>query len=392
MLFNLLDLFILLSIFAVTLLGTTTGSVRLLCSLGGLLGGLLLGAYLAPHISGLVTPVVLKEIIIFGVILVIVLMLAKLGEVGGRYLARKATNVEIDEVTSFAGSVLSVVVFLLCIWLISNMLIGGSNREANRLINGSETIKVLNTYLPPVPAAIAELERAVDPNGFPQVYTGFEPTPTGPKTVATTSEVAAAVAADQASTVKIQGYGCGGLVSGSGFVVAPDLVMTAAHVVSGISGSVVIDANGSHNTTVVDFDPNLDLAVLKVADLAGQPLSISPNDVHNGTHVVALGYPSGGNFTASAASVLDERAAAGRNIYNSGLTSRAVYEVDTSVAPGNSGGPLVLPDGTVVGVIFAKSEVDNNVGYALTAAQVTGHLTKAMSAKTSMSTGTCAAE
>ena len=107
---------------------------------------------------------------------------------------------------------------------------------------------------------------------------------------------------------------------------------------------------------------------------------------------MALGYPGGGGFTASGASVIDERAAAGRNIYNSGLTSRAVYEIDTVVLPGNSGGPLVLPDGTVVGVVFAKSEVSNNLGYALTAAQVISHLDQAKNARLSLSTGTCAAQ
>ena len=53
-----------------------------------------------------------------------------------------------------------------------------------------------------------------------------------------------------------------------------------------------------------------------------------------------------------------------------GLTVRNVYELDADVRPGNSGGPLVLPDGEVVGVVFSRSTVDPSIGYALTSPDV----------------------
>ncbi len=59
-----------------------------------------------------------------------------------------------------------------------------------------------------------------------------------------------------------------------------------------------------------------------------------------------------------------------RDIYGRGLTVRNLYELDAAVRPGNSGGPLVLPDGEVVGVVFSRSTVDPDVGYALTSPDV----------------------
>ena len=76
-----------------------------------------------------------------------------------------------------------------------------------------------------------------------------------------------AVAKDDASVVKIEGLGCGGLVEGSGFDVGSDLVATNAHVVTGIAHPYVIDSNGTHSASLIWFDPNLDFAVLQVPGL-----------------------------------------------------------------------------------------------------------------------------
>jgi S1-C subfamily serine protease len=192
--------------------------------------------------------------------------------------------------------------------------------------------------------------------------------------------------------VKIVGQGCGGLVDGSGFVVGSNLVVTNAHVVAGISRQFVVDSDGTHSATAIWFDPELDLAILRVANLAGQPLQLAGGIVPDKTAAVVLGYPGGGSFTANPASVLDQFTATGRDIYSRGVTDRSIYELAADIEPGNSGGPLVTADGKVIGVIFARSTTYDNVGYALTMDTVIDAISKASARNNAVDTGSCASE
>jgi len=190
--------------------------------------------------------------------------------------------------------------------------------------------------------------------------------------------------------VKIEGRGCGGIVEGSGFVAGDGLVATNAHVVAGVAQPMILDANGEHHASVVWFDPNLDFAVLRTSNLAGAPLRIAATTVGQGTSAAVLGYPGGGDFTASPAAVLDAFTAVGRNIYNQGVTRRNIYSVKATVVPGNSGGPLVLQDGSVAGVVFAQSTVYDQVGYALTTQAISQELAAASTQTQGIATGSCA--
>jgi S1-C subfamily serine protease len=388
---NLLDLIILAAVSAAIIRGLQTGIVRQFFSLGGFVAGLVFGAMLAPYLSSFFNNPVAKEVIIV-VVLGVTAALSGFGELIGQVLAKQERKFHLGKIDNLLGSVFGGAMVLVGVWLIASMIIGTPFRDLNQLFSGSGVVRLLDTYMPPAPSMLSRLERIVNPNGFPQVFAGLEPAPSGTITAAASKEVAMAVKADRLSTVKVQGYGCGGLVSGSGFVAAPSLVMTNAHVVAGITNPIVIDDNGRHNAAVVAFDPNLDVAVLRVGNLAGQPLALSSKDVVAGTPAVVLGYPGGGVFTPGPAAVLDERFATGRNIYNAGITGREIYELQAVVEPGNSGGPLVLPDGTVIGVVFARSETNNNLGYALTSTEIQSHLAQAKSASASVATGACAAE
>ena len=230
----------------------------------------------------------------------------------------------------------------------------------------------------------------IDPNGFPQVFTGLEPSLPTNTPLPNLGSLTAAVQKDRASVVKIEGRGCGGIVEGSGFVASSGFVVTNAHVVAGVANPVVLDANGEHATEVVWFDPNFDLAVLRVSGLAGKPLDIDTAHAPNGTASVVLGYPGGGPFSAAPATVLSDFTAVGRNIYGQGATSRDVYGIKATVIPGNSGGPLVNRSGAVIGVVFAESTTYNQVGYALATPQVVTELHQAEARNTPVGTGQCA--
>jgi len=142
---------------------------------------------------------------------------------------------------------------------------------------------------------------------------------------------------------------------------------------------------------VLLFDPSYDLAVMKVDGLTEAPLTLDPNQVGRGTKAAVLGFPGGGSFTVRPAGVMAVFEAEGRDIYGQGLTVRSVYEIQAVVRPGNSGGPLVEPDGQVVGVVFSRSTTNGDIGYALTSPGVLSRVQKAETRSTAVSTEGCTA-
>jgi S1-C subfamily serine protease len=236
---------------------------------------------------------------------------------------------------------------------------------------------------------LSSLNKLIDPNGFPQVFNGLEPSPHSTAPMPSLGSFDGVVKAAAASVVKVEGTGCGGIVEGSGFVASNNRVATNAHVVAGVANPKVIDDNGIHNTRVIWFDPDLDLAVLQVGNLAGKPLQLNSAEQASNTTGVVLGYPGGGSFTAQPAAIIDHFTAYGRNIYDQGSTVRDIYSLHAKIIPGNSGGPVLGADGQVLGIVFATSTTYNNVGYALTGHQVAGELATAEKSTTVRSTGSC---
>ena len=160
---------------------------------------------------------------------------------------------------------------------------------------------------------------------------------------------------------------CGLESTGSGFVVAPGYVLTNAHVIAGGRTIRVNGATGTYDATPVVFDPELDVALLRVPDLPAPALPLAGDDPERGTPAAVLGYPNGGPLRIVAAAVADTYPALGRNIYATEYVRRQIVEIRSDIERGNSGGPLMLPDGTVGGVVFAEARTDEEVGYALSA-------------------------
>jgi S1-C subfamily serine protease len=137
------------------------------------------------------------------------------------------------------------------------------------------------------------------------------------------------------------------------------------------------------------FDPSLDLAILRVDAPLGPALSLANEDLGRGTVGAVLGYPQGGPLVASGAAVRQPIPAIGHDIYGQGDIQRNVYELQAEVHPGNSGGPFVLPDGTVAGVVFAASSVDPEVSYAIRASEILDEVRLALTSTEAVSTGPC---
>ena len=385
-----IDLIIIILVVSAFFRGREIGFLRQLFSTIGFFGGLLLGATLQTYTVKLVEGTVNRSLMTLTTTIGLAFLFLAIGELVGIILKHKLEPGRLNKVDITFGGILSAVSVLIAVWLSAAIINSLPLNELQDEVNKSHIAGQLSDRLPYAPSVIASIGHLIDPNGFPQVFTDGEPNPPSHINLPSSSELIGAVNKDRASVVKIVGQGCGGLVDGSGFVVGSDMVVTNAHVVAGIKQQYVIDQNGRHTATAIWFDPNLDLAILRVANLAGQPLELDDKEVTKGTAGAVLGYPGGGGFTANPASVLNQFMASGRNIYGTGDTERSVYEIASDVEPGNSGGPLVAADGRVIGVIFARSANHENVGYALTMNQVVNAIDKATARNTPVSTARCA--
>jgi S1-C subfamily serine protease len=372
-----------------TLRGWEIGCVRQLFSTIGFFAGLFLGAALQPKLVNLVHTTLSRSFLTLTITLGLAICLLLAGEYVGTYLKSKINLKKYNFIDSFFGSLISLVTVLFSVWICAAILSSLMLPSLQTALNNSFIIKDLNDHLPNAPQVISDLGSLIDPNGFPQVFIGNEPAPSSAQ-LPSLGSLQSAVNKDRGSVVKVEGLGCGGVVEGSGFVVGTDLVATNAHVIAGIKHPYVQDANGSHSATPVWFDPNLDFAILQVPNLAGKPLVIDSGIAKNGTPGAVLGYPGNGSFTAKPAAVLNEFNAIGRNIYGKGSTTRSVYELKADVIPGNSGGPLIEKNGDVLGVVFAESTAYNQVGYALTANQLTSAIRQAESQNYAVSSLSCA--
>ena len=384
------DLIVLGLVLASVAHGLRAGAAVQVASFAGFWGGLAIGAALAPKVSSLATGtparIVLALVTLFGAVSI----LSAVFRFGAVKLLSSARSKRLIQIDSVLGSVIGGIATLIATWLVASMLSNVPLPNLTSQLQRSAILRGMDRVMPPAPSIFSRIQRVLDPAGFPNVFAQFEPPAASPLPPPSDPAIRAAAARAHPSTVKILDTACGELVEGSGFVVAQDEVVTNAHVVAGSSSQAVEDSNGSsHHAFAVAFDPKLDIAVLRVSGLRAPRLPVTSSVVGRGTNGAVLGYPGDGPFTVTAAVVLREESAVGRDIYGSGLTARDVYELQADVREGNSGGPLVDTRGVVIGVVFARSARTSGVGYALTTPPVVQRIDQAGSAP--VSTGPCTA-
>ncbi len=386
---NLLDIAIIILLVVTAYRWARKGLVKGLFSLGGFWLGIYLGAMIAPPFMAMALDSFGKLLIAVLIILGAGLAIGAVGDVIGHRLSRLTDSIKLGSVDAILGAAFSASFMLVIIWLLASTLSGVPFHNLSEQIRRSSIIQAMDDTMPPAPTVLGRISSIVSPLGFPKVFVGVDQEPASPVTLPSSAEVDKAVAAAGESTVKVQGLGCGGLVNGSGFVGADNLIVTNAHVVSGLTRLVVSDANGEHRATPVYFNSDLDIAILRVNGLAGPVLPMTANTAERGTAAAVLGYPKGGNFRAVPAGILRHVEATGLNIYGTGTVERPIYEVQGLVEQGNSGGPLALPDGTVIGVVFARLEGAEQIGYAIRSTAVIPLLEQTRSVTAPVSTGRC---
>jgi S1-C subfamily serine protease len=361
-------------------------------SMGGFVVGALVGLYAGPAVARHVTHGSGQALVGIAV----VIGLATVGEVAGALLGnalrRRLTWSPARTVDSVGGAVVSGLSVLIFAWLIGTAVANSHFVGLSRQVRRSQVLGVLDAVMPEGRTLFSRFFRLLDDRGFPQVFNGLSPE-RGAPVAAPDPKVAHSTAVVRARDriLKITGdaRSCSRRLEGTGFVFAPKHVMTNAHVVAGVRHPVVNRENGDRlDATVVLYDPDRDIAVLYVPDLAVSALAFGPVAAPKSDAVVA-GYPENGPFLAVAARVRERISAQGPDIYQRRTVTRDVYALRTKVRPGNSGGPLLAPDGRVYGVIFAAAASDPDTGYALTAAEVAADSAQGRGRTESVSTQGC---
>jgi S1-C subfamily serine protease len=388
---NVVDFIVLAVVVLAAVQGLRLGAIVQLLSFGGFLIGLYFGALLASITVTWVHGESSRSVVALVTLLGVAAVCGTLGRIVGNLAFSRVHRGVVGTVDAALGVVVAIAASLLVAWILASTFVNSSSLRLNASITQSRIIRSLDSVLPAPPSVFSRVQAFLSAQGFPPVFAQLAPASAGPVTLPGSAQLQQAVARDGASTVKIFGYGCGQIQAGSGFVVAPGVVVTNAHVVAGIGHPMVQDGSGLHQTSVIFFDQSYDLAVMRVDGLTERPLQLDPVQVSRGVQAAVLGYPGGGAFTAVPAGVLAEFEAQGRDIYGQGLTLRNVYEIQALVRPGNSGGPLVQPDGDVIGVVFSRSTTNDDIGYVLTSPEVLSRVIQAESASRAMGTGACVA-
>jgi S1-C subfamily serine protease len=398
---NWVDIVLLVLVIVAGIHGLRLGAAVQILSFGGFWLGLFLGALMVPSLAGLVRTTASKTILAALVIFGMAGILGGLGRHLGVHSNVALRRIHLGPVDSAAGALVAIFATLVVAWVVAGILTNSRFTSLNSAVANSGIIRTADRLLPTPPTVFSRIESFVESKGFPVVFAGIPPLAAPAVAAPNDSAIAAAVASNHLSTVKIEGSGCGVIREGSGFVVASDLVVTNAHVVAGIPRPFVIDEDGDHLATVALYDSQLDIAVLRVPDLRDPPASLLEGSalLDRGSTAAVLGYPEGGPFIAAPAGIAAAFEASGLDIYGNASVTREIYELDAMVQPGNSGGPLVasgdtaegIRDGTVIGVVFARSTTDTGVGYALALPAVNRDIARAKSSDTTVSSRACVA-
>jgi S1-C subfamily serine protease len=392
---NVIDLAALALICVGLVLGVRSGAVPQVLGLMGAATGVALFVLLAPVtrslLGGIDQPA--RALSGVGTALLAIGIGEAIGSTAGRSLRRRWSDGPAAMVDGALGGVVGVLQAVVVIWvvgaLLANVPVDAVASQAQR----STAIRTVDRFMPPAGALSGELALIAGASGLPELFVGLEPFPAAPVDLPADAVTAAIARIASGSVVRVEAAACGAIDTGTGFAIAPGVVVTNAHVVAGAPDVYVSSASASagrrRQATVVLFDPTLDIAVLRADGLGVPSLRWTGSEPVRGMTGIALGHPGGGPLTVIPAAVAAAYMASGRDLSGQARVDRPVLELRAAIEPGDSGGPFVLADGSVGGVVFAESRTDPAVGYALTAAVVRATVEPAVASTAPVSTGPC---
>ena len=383
---NLVDVLLVVLMLGGASTGFRIGLAARAVSWFGVLVGLGLSVALVPWVLGFAPDSSPGARLLIGltVVLVVTSILSGIGDVIGARLRHHVHATPFGPIDRAAGGVAGALSILLVVWFLLPSLANTPGPVA-RQVRESTVISWVQEVAPEPPAASRALSRLISQSGFPEVFADLGPAPiTGPPP----SEIPVppeTVEAATASTVNVEAFGCGTGFEGSGFVVAPGLVATNAHVIAGASDIQLRRPDGVVVAGVVrHFDPGRDLALVDAPDIDRGPLPTRTSEV--GESGAAIGYPGGQDQPRVApVSVSDDRQTTGRDIYGRNLVERRVLYLSAALRQGDSGSALIGGDGAVIGVVFAISPDNPTTAYALHVDE----LAAVLAAEPNRTTGSC---
>lgn len=343
-------------------IGFRKGLVASALSVAGVVIGAIVGARLAPHLLAQgarspYTPLVGLAGAAAGAVL-----LETLGTLTGALVRSRLRLGALKTVDTAGGLVLGALSGFAVVWVVGAVALHFPGQvELRQSAQRSLVLQRLNELIPP-----RKLMRAlarVDP--FPTI--------TGPDAPvdAPDPQVTGVAGVRQAapSVLRVIGTACGLGVSGSGWIAAHDLVVTAAHVVAGQNDTMVESAGGVPrlHAQAVFFDRRNDVAVLRVPGLDAAPLPLAqPNP---GASVAILGFPQNGPLTPTPGRIGNTTVVLARDTYGRGPVARTITSLRARVRHGHSGAPAVDARGRVQSTVFA-SRPGGEVGYGVPASIV----------------------
>lgn len=359
-------------------------------SVVGLIAGILIGAAAAPPLAAVFSrnPSV-EPLITSGIFLGIVLAVQGAGTTIGFRARVHTLRTKFAESDSILGALLAVIGVLAGSWYLGLTFSQSAWVALDSQINGSVIERSLDTIAPRPPGFLAQIENALSINHFPNPFSVIAPGAPPPAAIPALVDTAG-IRAATAVTSKVIAFGCGGAEAGSAWPIGDGDLITNAHVVAG-SDRVEVDTTdgAAHAAVVVLFDPNVDVAVLRVQGINEAALPIATADPPRGVTGAAIGYPGGDSEKVVPAAVRGTEVARGYNIYNSDIVDRDIEVLAANIIPGNSGGPMVDTSGVVQGMVFAASTTNPNEGYALTISAIASALQHGRGQTQQVSTEQC---
>lgn len=387
-----IDVLIVLLVIGAVGIGIRMGLFKTLGMICGLVAGGLLAPWVLPLVSSAVTSDEWRSTAVIGSAVGLLALGAGIGSGIGALLRRGADKLKLRFFERLFGGVITGVAASLALVLTGAGIAAAGIPILSSAVASSNVLRAIDRVTPdPLAEGMARLHSAMLGDTVLPTIDGLlddvDLSPVPDLGEIETDNPALATAAQ--SVARVSGLAeCGSYQSGSGFVVADDRIVTNAHVVAGVE-TVMVELPGerARDGRVVYFDPVRDLAVIS-ADVDAQPLEIA-EPLGVGDAAVVQGYPHGGVFRSVPAGVAALRTMSVSDIHGGAASERSVYTLETTVVPGNSGGPLLTETGEVAGVIFAQDEARSNIGYAMSNEELIPVIAELDGMADPVSTGQC---
>jgi uncharacterized membrane protein required for colicin V production len=387
------DIVVVAALISAFAIGASRGLVASLGTIVGLILGGFAAAWLVPLLTvGLadwLPTLTWRPAISAAAAVALVLIGAVVGSAIGAALRRGVDRVKLSVLDRGLGAVAGTVATALVLLMVGQSVVATGAPGVSTAIASSRVLGWVDDLTPPpVDSALAQVRSLVLDEGLPSLGELLEVPTTSTSPPVALDDPALQTAAASVARISGTAYACGVSMTGSGFVVADDLLVTNAHVVAGIDRPLIeLPGREAREGRVVYFDGADDIALVAVDGLDAAALPLVDFDA--GDAAVVQGYPHGGPFTSTGATVLSEGTVPVPDIYDASALPRDIYALAADVQPGNSGGPLLRADGGVGGIVFARGDDGSGRGYAIAMSELTPALSTTAATSATVSTGSC---